>query len=101
MTLKQLRLAKWQFIWNKEFELLSLEKIDQDAIEKAELGSKIPEDQLKVIKQQHDQKVHLTGFEMAKGQMEVSLLDAVIAELQKQFNDKWSEADFEGTHVEP
>ena len=35
ICLEQLQLTKWQAIWNKEFELLALDRIEKDAIEKA------------------------------------------------------------------
>lgn len=86
VCLEQLRLTKWQAVWIKDFELLSLDRIDGDAIEKAELSGGDLE-QVEKLKNATNAKKHLISYEMIKLQMEIQLLDAVIVELQKQFEE--------------
>lgn len=89
VCLKQLRLTKWQAIWVKDFELLSLGKIDGDAIEKAELSGG-DQQQIETLKNANTAKSAMLNYEMIKLHMEIQLLDAVIAELKKQYDEVFS-----------
>ena len=101
ICLEQLQLTKWQAIWNKEFELLALDRIEKDAIEKAELGSNFQPEQLQKIKQKYDFDVQSRTYEISKYQLEISLLDAVLAKLNEDLKSLPPEKNlFEGDDFE-
>lgn len=78
LCLIQLRLSKWQAIWNKSFELSSIKQIENPAIEKAELAGALDENQLTIVKNKLSQDTQTKLFEINKLDMEIQMLDQMI-----------------------
>ena len=93
VCLKQLRLSKWQLMWNREFELVILVNIDKVAIErhkkeqekakiKGEIVRDIDPETLKKVEADVNMKIQLKSSEIEKTKMEISVLDDIIKELE-------------------
>lgn len=91
VCLKQLRLSKWQLIWNREFELGMLENVDKAAIDKAEItGVELPPDMLEKIKAEYDHKFRTKQTETEYAKLEIQVLDRAIEELEAVFKANYA-----------
>lgn len=82
ICLKQLRLTKWQLVWNKEFELMAIEAIDKPAIEKAELNAQ-PLEGLQMAKRDMEMRFNKAAYDVEHTKVEIMILDKYIEELEK------------------
>ena len=84
VCLKQLRLSKWQLIWNKEVELAYILKIEQPAVDEVELKGSFDPEHLSKIKSVVKQNMSMVSAEIQQAQLYINMLDEIIADLEKQ-----------------
>ena len=85
--LKQLRTSKYELIWNRQFEILSLTTFDLQTLEKAELGgsSNLSQDQITSAKDNVNLQIRHKELEIQRASFEITLLDSIILDLENRY----------------
>ena len=95
LCLKQLRLSKWQLIWNREFELSFDKEVEEDALKKLEASATFnPNINPEAVKAKWQQlQLQMAGKEgeIVRAKKAIEKLDLIIKELEtlyeKTFNN--------------
>ena len=85
--LKQLRTSKYELVWNRQFEILSLTTFDLQTLEKAELGgnSNLSQDQVKSAKDNVSMQIRHKEVDIQRASFEITLLDSIIIDLENRY----------------
>lgn len=81
LCLEQLRLSKWQLIWNREHEIRFIEQNDLPLVTRLELEGKMTGEQVMNMKKNLETNIATKRAEMKTAQEEIKLLDKEIEEL--------------------
>lgn len=86
LCLKQLRLSKWQLIWNREIEIKVLDEVDAPEITRAELEAKASSEVVTKARQMIEVQKQNKLSDIAIAKREIEILDKVIALLEHDTN---------------
>lgn len=89
LCLKQLRLSKWQLIWNREFELGFDVEVEEDALKKLEsqamFNTNINPDAVKAKRQQLQLQMAAKEGEIVRAKKAIEKLDLIIKDLEETY----------------
>lgn len=84
LCLMQLRLTKWQLIWNLEFEINSLETVDKMVLSEAEIAGKLPAADIQKAIQALDMKIMDKTFQIQRAYKDIEMLDPIISKMREE-----------------
>lgn len=84
LCLRQLRLSKWQLVWNREFDLDSIENIKKPSINKSKIEGNMPEGMVENAEKNLKQQMVNAIGEMTVAKLEIQLLDQRIKILEEE-----------------